>query len=227
MGIYAEPRGVSVGSKAGLGFLTNGKLLNFTKGFPNASTTLWGIDLTLQFEGYVEDGLGDAVDTNGQPTGEVGQLVLSYYQGTADETLTQDDLPLSGPLADLVEFSLDREIEHHMGLVEWRWPSNKPVYQTRFLDGIFELTFIDPWFGLGSGAMRSTTTVTRDGTREDPRSAWSFLVTGATGGDLAELAYHSPIGEFSLKALAEARLFAGNAFGLFGVGGGQLTYQWR
>ncbi|OGP17570.1 MAG: hypothetical protein A2053_00425 [Deltaproteobacteria bacterium GWA2_50_8] len=222
MGLFAKPSGVCGIPKIGIGFITEGDLLDFNSSFPNSSTTLYGVDLCLNFEGYIDDGLGDEVDREGRPTGQVGRLVLSYYQGRSEETLTEDDLPIGGTLADLLQFRMEREATSHMGIVEWRWPSNKPVYQTSFFDGDLELKFIHPWFALGAGADHTETTIQRD--EEDPthHSNWLFLVTGATGGELAQLRYRG----FSVTLDAETRLFAGQAFGMFGLGGVELAYNW-
>src|SRR3990172_10497826 len=106
-------QGLTLTPRAGIGFITDAKLLKFSSPFPQSPTRLIGGELSLDFG-----------RRKNNETLRVGELALLYYWGKAQDQFDQNDLPLANnPLSDLIRFSNKREAMSHTLLGEWRWPS--------------------------------------------------------------------------------------------------------
>lgn len=216
---YSRVKGISLAPKVGLGFMTDGKLLDFDSPFPHGVTKLLGAELTLDFQRL----------RNGNPQGESGQLALVYFHGTAHDKFDQDDLPLSDepilpelqaelpdsedPITaqDLIRFSQEREASSHLGMVEWRWPSRAPAYRSK------HWLFIHPRYTLGVGLAHHSATITVTSGAEpltEDVSRLSFFVTGSFQVDL--VAFKSRYIDVALGG--GIRVFAGQLFGMTGEG---------
>lgn len=228
-------RGMSIAPKLGFGFITDGELLDFNSSFPQGMTRLVGGELTFDF-----DRLSD-----GTTAGRIGELALVYFWGHVAENFDQDDLPLSDePILpelqellgveegeaitaeDLLQFSSNREANSHLLFLEWRWPSNTPVYQST------HWAFIHPRFGVGGGfayydtrLIQNATVDSEEGTRsaEDVEHSRTFhaFVTGTTRVNLVEFRTR----DVELALGGGVRVFAGMIFGM--VGEGDLRLTWR
>lgn len=229
--LTANFRGMSIAPKAGFGFVTDGKLLDLDTAFPHGMTRFFGAEVTLDFGRLV----------NGTEAGRIGELAVTYLWGHVTEDFDQDDLPLSDdpilpelqealgvegdPLTakDLLKFSSHREANSHFVFLEWRWPSNAPLYQSR------HWAFVDPRFGLGGGVARYDTVLQQGGTAENGQSAseeertraFTVFATGSTRVNLVEFRTR----HIELALGGGVRVFAGMLFGV--VGEGDLRFTWR
>lgn len=234
--LTASFSGMSIAPKAGFGFVTDGKLLDLKSSFPHGMTRFVGGELTLDLDKLVQ----------GIPAGRIGELAVAYMWGHGEESFDQNDLPLSNePILpelqealgvepgeeltakDLLKFNSHREANSHFVFVEWRWPSNVPIYQSH------HWALVHPRFGIGAGFAYYDTLLDQGGTAEDGEGGMTSasdsersktfhaFVTGTTRVNLVEFRTR----HIELALGGGVRVFAGMLFGM--AGEGDLRFVWR
>jgi len=200
---------LSVAGRYTSGFITDGKFLKFGSPFPQSSTALRGLELSLDFTQSPSDLPGNAKSRR------VGQLALMYYYGRSDDHFDESDLPLGdNPLAGLIRFDATRVARSHFLMAEWRWPLFSPVYQGK------HFRFIQPQYSLGLGGMYIRANVKQDSDEQVVDKLASY-VTGSTQLRLVECAW----GRLALSLEASVRMLAGQAYGIMAETGLRLTYR--
>lgn len=198
-------KGVSGAARVGVGYITDGEILDFNSPFPHGTTRLIGGELTLDFESLLE----------GKPIGRMGQLALMYYWGHIEESFDQDDLPLGeGGLLSLIEFSSTRNSDTHYLLTEWRWPTFTPVFASK------HWSLIDPEFGLGFGGLYVKTRMQEGDADPVSTEQFAFVMTGSTRVRVVTFR----VGNFEASLEGAVRIFAGQVFGLIGEAGLFIGY---
>ncbi len=195
-------KGISFTPRAGVGFLTDGRLVNFNSPYPHGTTRLLGGEISVDFAKILPE------------TRRIGELAFTYYWGHAQDTVTQDDLPL-GDLGNLLRFNSERETNSHFIMAEWRWPSYAPVWSNG------RWSFINPQFGLGAGGIFLNSRITQNDRPPKEATDFAAVATGSTQVKLVEYSY----GSFQVSLEGAVRLFAGMAFGMMGEGALRFTYR--
>ncbi len=202
---------LSVAPRWASGFITNGKFLKFNSPYPQSSTDLKGVELSLDFKEWTPDNK-DKDKLRGR---RVGELALMYYYGRSDDHFDQSDLPLGdNPLVELIQFSATRDARSHFLITEWRWPLFSPVYQGK------HLRLIQPQYSLGLGGMYIKTKVTQEGETEYVSKRAGY-VTSSTQLRIVELS----VGPVNLSWEASVRMLAGQTYGIMAETGLRLTYR--
>ena len=200
---------VSIAPRRASGFMTDGKFLKFSSPYPQSSTSLYGLELSADFEARTSDKDGKV------QARRIGQLAVMYYYGRSDDHFDQSDLPLGdNPLAGLIRFSTARDARSHYLLSEWRWPLFSPAFQTK------HLSLIQPQYSLGIGGLWIHTKVNQEGERKEVQKLAGY-VTGSTQLRLIEVKWGRA--DFSLEA--SVRMLGGQTYGIMAESALRFTYH--
>ncbi len=185
-------RRISLTPKLQVGFISDGKLLNFKSPFPHGESLFTGGEASLEFR---------------SKSGSAGELVLSIMKGEADDYTDQSKLPLGDDyVSRLVKFQNARQSQSEYLSLEWRWTTGDPMVRSR------RWTLLQPKLGLGLGVLNTKALVKQLDKEPVETSAFNAVALGSTHLKFAEL--HA--GWWGISLEGSLNIFVGKILGIMG-----------